>query len=170
MGESFSKGQRGRIIALMAASLAHGTIHAFHRFTRSTPDPLLPRQDRADAFIEEGMATREQRRTILKEILAPGKRKAPETAGKKAKSTGLRKQIETQIETMLLSRAQVKRDFASGTSLTYLETFIMLAQSIQFIKLDSEAIQKSEAFVRTWCSPRHPTSLASRSSRVAHQG
>ena len=145
-GEFSSEGQRGKIIAPIVASLAHETIHAFHRFTRSTLDPLLPRQARADAFIEEEIATREGEKTILKEILAPGKRKALETAEKKARSTGLRKQLENQIETMLLSRAEVERDFLSGTSLTYLETFViedMLKQSIK--KLESEAIRKNKS-------------------------
>ncbi len=149
MGQFSSEGQRGKIIAPIVASLAHETVHAFHRFTRRTPDPLLPRQDRADAFIEEEIATREGEKTILKEILAPGKRKALETSEKKAKSTGLRKELENQIETAPLARAEVERDFLSGTNLTYLETFViedMLKQSIR--KLDSEAIRENEALVR----------------------
>jgi hypothetical protein len=67
-GEVFSEVHQGEIIAPLSAALAHETIHAFHRLTRSTPDPSLPRQDRANGFIEEEIATRSREHRLIRQV------------------------------------------------------------------------------------------------------
>jgi len=151
MGEFPSPESRGKIIGPLAASLAHETVHAHHRFTRSTPGPSLLRQDRADEFINEEIDTREKEQTILKEVLSSKKRTEFEAAEKRAKSTGLRELIQNRIDTMLLSRAEVQRDFVSGTNLTSLETFVieeMTDQSLRAKNLNSTKIEESQTLVR----------------------
>ncbi len=132
--------RRGKVIAQLSASIAHETVHAFHRVTDGTAPALsLSRAERADAFIKEEIATRETEKAILKELLSlkVGTRMALETFEKETNSKGLREQIENHIETMILARAEVERNVVSGTELTYLETFVvedMIKQGIDMIK------------------------------------
>jgi hypothetical protein len=97
-------------MAQFAASLAHEMVHAYHRMTRSTPDPTLPRHARANAFIEEEIATREKEKTIPKEILAPGKRKPLETPDKKSEERRIeRTEYEANRDQSTFARASGTR-------------------------------------------------------------
>ncbi|MGH9883858.1 MAG: hypothetical protein ACRD6N_20740 [Pyrinomonadaceae bacterium] len=146
VGEVTSEKQRGEAIAPLVASIAHETVHAFNRVTAvSTSGSSLSRADRAAAFIDEEIRTREKEKAILKELLSL-KAGVLEKLEKDTKSKGLREQIENHIGTMKLSRPEVERDFLSGTDLTYLETFViedLIKQSIRVEKLESQTIQNN---------------------------
>lgn len=150
--------RRGKVIAQLSASIAHETVHAFHRVTESPPATPLTRAERADAFIKEEVATRETEKAILKELLSlkVGTRMALETFEKKKNSKGMRELIKNRVETIQLERAEVERDFISGTDLTYLETFVvedMLKKSMrvkkgdQIVELDEDTIEKNKDLV-----------------------
>jgi len=144
-GDIDTPARRGKAIAQLVGSIAHETLHASHRVTAA---PSLTRAQRADAFIEEEVATRKGEETILKEILSP--KVGLETVEQKAKAEGVRKLIEGRVGTMVLSRPEVERDFLSGTQLTYLEAFViedLIGQSIRVEKLNSSTIQENMELV-----------------------
>jgi hypothetical protein len=149
MGVVNTAPQRGDAIAQLVAAIAHETVHAFNRVTGvTTSGSSLSRAKRAEAFIKEEIITREKEKAILKELLAlkSGTKRVLEILERKTKSKGLRGHIKSHIRTMVLSRAEVERDFLSGTHLTYLETFViedLLQQSIRAEKLDSRTIRES---------------------------
>jgi len=136
------KEQRGKVIARLVGTIAHETVHAFHRVTIPTKTSLS-RAQRANAFIEEEIATRKKEKDILRQIVSAGGVTALAVAEKKDK--GLKQEIENRIDQIILSRPEVERDFVSGTRLTYLETFVMedmINQSLRVKELDSGKIRE----------------------------
>jgi hypothetical protein len=153
LADIVSEQQRGALIARLIGSIAHETVHAFHRVTAPpSPRVRLPRKKRAADFITEEIDTRDGERTILEKILSLKKRRRPalEIAEASARSTGVRASLDDRLTTMKRSRAGVERDTVSGSVFTYLETFVfedLLETSIRDQALDSQQLRDTIALV-----------------------